>query len=196
MEIYIYCLSNKSMPGILNVGITEEPDSILIIANKYAASTPFVIELIKRAPSFDILKRLSHKRVNEFSAFYYLSVSEFMKLTEPAEPASSAENSAPIAKLVDKAIKAPHIIGCRDMSKCFVDGQKVRHVIGKNKIWIGVYSIAHNGIIFNDGIYTLSKFVNLHYSIERPARKTANAWAECETLIADQWITTANLPEL
>lgn len=85
--------------------------------------------------------------------------------------------------------------GCRDMKNCFTDKQRIRHVIGINKTWIGVYNSQMNVIIHNEKHYkSLSGFAEAHYSIDRTDRvKSANGWKECECEVNGKWISTFNL---
>ena len=74
---------------------------------------------------------------------------------------------------------------CRDMSKCFTNGQRIRHTIGICKTWIGIYDSSKNVIIHNEKIYQgrspLNQFASSHYKTERNDRvSTVNAWSECE----------------
>ena len=64
----------------------------------------------------------------------------------------------------------------RDMTKCFTDGQTIRHSISINKTWICIYDSSKNGIICDTKFYTsLSGFAETHYSINRTDRvKSAN----------------------
>lgn len=79
---------------------------------------------------------------------------------------------------------------CRDMSKCFNDGQKIRHHLNGNGTWVGVYNKVLNLIEFEGDFYTLNKFVKAHYKKERPHRIAANAWQECEYEVDGQWTST------
>ena len=92
--------------------------------------------------------------------------------------------------------KTTGIKGCRDMAKCFTNGQRIRHKIGINKIWIGVYDSSKNGIVFDGKFYkSLSGFSQTHYSIDRTDRcKEANGWKECECELDGKWISTYSLP--
>ena len=89
-------------------------------------------------------------------------------------------------------------IGCRNMAKCFVDGQQIRHVIGSEHVRIGTYSLAENKILFDGQYYSLNKFGENHCKLKKPNRKSANinAWLECECLINGKWVSTYSLPEL
>ena len=83
------------------------------------------------------------------------------------------------------------IKGCRDMKKCFTNGQRIRHTIGINKTWIGVYNTSNNGVMYNGNVMTLNKFVVSHYEKERPDRTSnANAWKQCECEVDGKWIST------
>lgn len=91
--------------------------------------------------------------------------------------------------------KATGVKGCRDMAKCFTNGQRIRHTIGINKTWIGTYDSSKNGIKYGGKIYTLNKFAVSHYESERPDRvSNVNAWKECECEVNGKWISTYSLP--
>lgn len=74
------------------------------------------------------------------------------------------------------------VVKCRNIRKCFTNGQRIRHTIGINKTWIGIYDYSKNGIMYDTKLYkSLSRFSGMHYSIERPDRnKSANGWKECK----------------
>jgi hypothetical protein len=87
---------------------------------------------------------------------------------------------------------------CRDMSKCFTNGQRIRHTIGISKTWIGIYDSSKNVIIHNEKIYQgrspLNQFASSHYKTERNDRvSTVNAWSECECEVNEKWVSTYNL---
>ena len=108
-------------------------------------------------------------------------------------------NNKIIAELEhNKEILPKQVKKCRDMSKCFTNGQKIKHTIGINKTWIGIYNSLKNEIICNEKIYKgkspLNQFVKSHYKTERNDRTSnANAWKECECEINEKWISTYNL---
>jgi len=84
------------------------------------------------------------------------------------------------------------------MSKCFTNGQRIRHTIGINKTWIGIYDSSKNGIMYNEKIYQgrspLNQFAKSHYKTERNDRvSNVNAWSECECEVNGKWISTYNL---
>ena len=97
----------------------------------------------------------------------------------------------------EELIKDLKIKGCRDMKKCFTNGQKIKHTIGINKIWIGTYDLFNNTILYDGRVYggrsPINQFVISHYQFERPDRVSVNAWSECECEINGEWISTYNL---
>ena len=87
---------------------------------------------------------------------------------------------------------------CRDSSKCFTNGQRIRHIIGITKIWIGIYNSSKNEIICDEKIYQgrspLNQFAKSHYETERNDRTSSvNAWSECECELNGKWVSTYNL---
>lgn len=84
----------------------------------------------------------------------------------------------------------------RDLKKYFTDEQRIRHTIGINKTWIGVYNIFTNSILCNGLMYySLSAFVVAHNKKEIPNRttQTANGWVHCECEINGKWVLTSTL---
>jgi hypothetical protein len=102
----------------------------------------------------------------------------------------------PVPKTRRRTNKKP--IGCRDMSKCFVDGQRIRHIIGYDHIWIATYDRSHDAIVHNGVLYkSPSRFATAHNTIELPYRKAknANGWAECEYEENGEWKSTFNMTD-
>ena len=108
------------------------------------------------------------------------------------------------SKATKKTKKA--VLGCRVPSKCFTDGQRIRHTAPPSKVtaggayviltWDGIYDAARKGIACNGKFYkSMSAFAEDHYVIARPDRvEAANGWLECECESADgAWISTYNL---
>lgn len=87
---------------------------------------------------------------------------------------------------------------CRDMKRCFTDGQRIRHTILKEGIkntWEGTYNSSINVIVYNGEKLSLNQFTSYHYTTERPDRTSRNnAWEECECEVNGEWISTYNLP--
>ena len=239
---YLYCFSNKSMPGILKVGMTtRSPEIRLNEANNsgtWTPPTPYKIEFAKmcfnpkqKEITLHILLAQYTERINPRREFFRVSPEEvkvFFDLIDGElwaenineenkedddddddnnedndkddndkdvndkdvndEKKSESENNI-TEKLVD--------FKCRDTSKCFTNGQRVRHTIGINKTWVGVYDSSKNGILHNEILYQgrspLNKFVKSHYKVKNSSRITANAWLECECEIDGKWVSTYNL---
>jgi hypothetical protein len=93
-----------------------------------------------------------------------------------------------------------NVNGCRVMSLCFNNNQRIRHRIRKNKLdesnWVGVYNAREDGILFEGQILTLNQFALRHYASELPKRSRVNAWFECECDVNGAWISTYELPTI
>jgi hypothetical protein len=215
---YVYCFSNESMPGILKVGMTERtPDVRLNEANSsdtWRPPTPYKNEFAKKVSNPKQKETTLHKllsqyteRINPKREFFRVSPEEVkiffdlmdgdlwvekLKVTEEEEDEyDEDEETSPTTKLY--VVK-----GCRDISKCFINGQRIRHTIDINKTWIGVYDSSKNGIICDEKIYQgrspLNQFAKSHYETERNDRvSNVNAWNECECEVNEKWISTYNL---
>ena len=219
---WIYCLSNDSYEGQLKIGMTmNEPDVRAKQLYTTGVPTAFTVEFAKKV-MFPVEKEKTiHKlmaqyteRVNPRREFFYVSVDEvrtFFELmdgewwekeeVEDKEEEDEDEDEEEEAESFSKRKyeRQDTLKGCRKMKECFRDGQPIRHVIGVNKTWEGVYSFANNGISFNGKIYnTPSNFAKNHYKSERPNRthSNANGWLECECKINGKWVSTYNLPSL
>lgn len=221
---FIYCFSNPSMPGILKIGMTERtPETRLSEANvsdTWRPPTPYVIELAKKVNNAKTKEKILHTlleqytvRINPRREFFKVSIEEiktFFELmdgeiwtpspdNETIEP-DEIEDEHSSETFSDSISPTSHstIRGCREMIKCFTNGQRIRHTIGINKTWIGIYDSLKNGIVFGDKFFkSLSGFAQEHYSIDRPDRcKYANGWKECECEVDDKWISTFLLQPL
>ena len=213
---WIYCFSNKSMPDILKVGMTERtPEIRLNEANSsdtWRPPTPYKIEFAKKVLNpkqkettlhsllSQYTERISPKREffrvssEEVKAFFDLidgdlwakeDSEEEEEEEEEEDNLSTSSNYSPLGK-------------CRDMSKCFTNGQRIRHTIGINKTWIGIYDSSKNEIMCNGKMYQgrspLNQFAKSHYETERNDRySNVNAWSECECEVNKKWISTFNL---
>jgi len=178
---YLYCFSNHSMPGILKVGISEQtPDLILNEANN---SNTWTIPLYKIV----IAKKVLNPRQKELILHKLLSLYTEQIYPERDFFRVSEEEVKTFFELIDG--KDP----CRDMSKCFTNGQRIRHTIGTNNTWIGIYDSSKNGIMYDTKFYkSVSGFAKTHYSIARPDRvSSVNGWAECEYEVNGEWISTS-----
>lgn len=225
---WIYCISNTSMPGLLKIGMTERtPDIRLSEANTSNTwiPQPFVLEMAKRVINPDQKEKTLHKlleqyteRVNPRREFFRVTLEEvkvfFDLIDGEVWIGVGSNNIDDIPELIDtqsaedvESIMSEECFqgkqfGCRDMTKCFSDGQYIRHVIGGCGIWQGIYNKERNKIIVNQALNdkteykSLSCFAQAHYRAEKSTRTSANGWAECECYVNGQWISTYNLCEL
>jgi len=217
-EGFIYCFSNKSMLGILKVGMTERtPDVILNEANNsdtWRPPTPYKIEFAKKVSNpkqkentLHILLSQYTERINPRREFFRVSseeVKEFFNLMDGdfwidkiKEEQDNDEDNVKDDETSTSSTKSETLVSnyCRDTSKCFTNGQRIRHTIGINKTWIGIYDSSKNGIIYNDKIYqgrsSLNQFAISHYEIEQIDRvSNVNPWGECECEVNGKWIST------
>ena len=93
--------------------------------------------------------------------------------------------------------------GTRDHKRVFKDGQRIIHKIGEDKIWIGHWNSAENGIYYNGKLFKgvsganpspLNEFAKKHYEEEGdPKAKKFNAWGVCQYDNNGKWETTKNL---
>jgi hypothetical protein len=236
---YLYCLSNQSLIGILNIGITEKsPKDILNQANTFdiwRPPTPYKIEFAKKVynpyqKKQKIHYALKEHRIHSDLEFFRVSSEEVRNLfdlpdgeiwkdnddNEDNEDNSSDDNddnddndnkddneddssddnddNEDDNDQEPKSLtKAPGVKGCRDMTKCFKNGQLIRHTISMRKdTWIGKYNSLKNVIIYNNKEYeSLSGFTGDHYRIVYPERgSNSNGWAECEYYINKKWCST------
>ncbi len=213
---YIYCFSNPVMPGILKVGMTERtPEVRLVEANAsdtWRPPTPYKIEFAKKVSDASGKEKTLHtlleqytERINPRREFFRVSPEEVRKFfdlmdgemwtethVEEEEDEEEDTSADPAPRVKQASVK-----GCRDMTKCFTNGQRIRHTIGINKTWIGTYDSSKNGIVC-DGktYYTLSELAKAHNKNELPHRitNTANGWKECECEVDEKWISTYSLP--
>jgi hypothetical protein len=206
-EGYIYCLVNDSMPDIIKVGMTQcDINETLSLANNYdmyKPPTPYKLEIVKCMDNFAekynaMCSLLTHyaKQI-ESTEFFKISIKDLKLVFDllPGYYLNDEHNDTQTNEKVEKKVNKR----CREMSKCFTDGQKIRHVINYS-IWYGVYNQLNDCIIRGDDIYTgkspLNQFVSSHYKSVHPTRTSANAWSECECEINGEWISTFDLPEI
>ena len=212
---YLYCFSNESMSGILNVGMTERTPVIRLneanSSDTWRPPTPYKIEFAKKVLNPKQKETTLHsllsqytERINPKREFFRVSSEEvktFFDLIDGdlwvKEDPEEEEEEEEEYNLSTISNSSP-VVKCRDMRKCFTNGQRIRHTIGINKTWIGIYDSSKNGIIYNGKMYQgrspLNQFAKSHYETERNDRgSNVNAWSECECEVNEQWISTYNL---
>ena len=102
----------------------------------------------------------------------------------------SDESNAESVERVENLVKK-----CRDMTKCFTHGQRIRHTVS-GKMWTGTYDSAKNAIVHNGTVYsTLTKFATTHVLTEHnPNRATKrDGWKNCTCEVQGKWVSTYNL---
>lgn len=209
---YLYCFSNQSMPGILKVGMTERTLEIRLneanSSDTWRPPTPYKIEFAKKVLNPKQKETTLHnllsqytERINPKREFFRVSSEEVktffdlidgdLWVKDPEEEEEEEEDN-------QSTISNSPVVKCRDMRICFTNGQRIRHTIGINKTWIGIYDSSKNGIMYNEKIYQgrspLNQFAKSHYETERNDRvSSVNAWSECECEVNGKWISTYNL---
>ena len=218
---YIYCFSNPCMPNILKVGMTERTPVIRLgeanASDTWRPPTPYKIEFSKKVSDASGKEKTLHTlleqytdRINPRREFFRVSQEEVRKFFDLMDGEMWAETRVEIEEEEEEEeeeeddtssesaqrVKAAGAKKCRDMAKCFTNGQRIRHTIGINKKWIGTYDSSKNGIVYHGKTLTLNKFAVSHFESERPDRvSNVNAWKECECEVDGKWISTFSLPE-
>ena len=214
---YLYCFSNESMSGILKVGMTERTPVIRLneanSSDTWRPPTPYKIEFAKKVLNPKQKETTLHsllsqytERINPKREFFRVSSEEvktFFELIDgdlwvKEDPEEEEEEEEEKEYNLSTISNSSPVVKCRDMRKCFTNGQRIRHTIGINKTWIGIYDSSKNGIIYNGKMYQgrspLNQFAKSHYETERNDRgSNVNAWSECECEVNEQWISTYNL---
>ena len=204
MSGYIYCFSNEGMPGLLKVGMTERtPELRLNEANNSGTWTlpSYKIVIAKKVLNpkqkeltLHILLSQYTQRIHPKREFFRVSQEEvktFFDLIDGELWVETLEKEEEEYEEYEEDEKKKS----RNMANCFTNGQRIRHTIGINKTWIGIYDASKNEIICDIKSYkSLSGFASTHYSIERPDRgNSANGWAECDYEVNGKWISTYTL---
>ena len=208
---YLYCFSNISMPNILKIGMTERsPDIRLKEANTsdtWRPPTPYKIEFAKKVLNpkkkeitlHTILEQYG-KRINSRKEFFNISIEEVKTFFELIDGEIWIEENVSSEEIENEEYNNEETnvkIGNRNMKECFNHGQKIRHKIGINKIWIGTYNSSKNCIEYKDNIFDgrspLNQFAKSHYDEEKSSRVNVNAWRECEYDVNGKWISTYNI---
>jgi len=214
------------MPGFIKVGmigtLNRTPDiRAKELSRPTGVPTPFKVEFAKQVCNPKQKETTLHKllsqytiRVNPKREFFKVSpveVNEFFDLIdgewwvnktvndeeedeEEDEGVYVDDDEEERVKEVSGVIKNP---GCRDMSKCFINGQAIRHIIGINKTWIGKYDASTNRITTEEGcVYkSLSGFVNAHHRQNGTYKNHGvNGWSCTTCDVNGEWISTYNLP--
>ena len=203
------------MPGILKVGMTERTPEIRLgeanASDTWRPPTPYKIDFAKRVSNASGKEKTIHTLLEQYTdrihprrEFFRVTAEEVRKFfdlmdgemwtethgeeTEEDDDDASSDSAPRIKPIGEK--------GCRDMTKCFTNGQRIRHTIGINKTWIGTYDLERNEIMCDGKYYTSpSNFALIHIrSISNSNRKSVNGWSNCECEVDGKWISTFSLP--
>lgn len=217
-EGFVYCFSNSSMPGILKIGMTiRTPEARLLDANSsdtWRPPTPYIIEFAKKVSNPKQIEFTTHifltenfERINPKREFFRISIDDAKNIFDLIDgdywikPKMEITNSDIITKKKDYTYKIINdndndiSNSSKDMTKYFTNGQYIRHIIGINKSWVGIYNSEANCIIYDNTFYnSLSDFANMHYKCDNPkSLKRVNGWKECQYEINGEWVSTYNM---
>lgn len=206
MSGYLYCFSNESMLGVYKVGMTERtPIERLNDANcsdTWRPPTPYVIEFYKKVSNVKEKEIAMHKilekytnRINPKREFFRASLDEIKAFFDLMDGISEDEISKDDENN-DTVNKPKNTFVIREMSKCFNNGQSIRHKIDNDNIWIGKYDIVNDAIFCNDIAYSsMSAFAAGHIKSLNPdkCKITVNGWKECEYDVNGNWVSTKKL---
>ena len=214
---YIYCFSNPSMPGILKIGMTERTPEIRLgeanVSDTWRPPTPYKIEFAKKVSNSSGKEKTLHTLLEQYTdrihprrEFFRVSPDEIRKFfdlmdgemwaeTRVDEDEDEDEDEEVSSSELTEQVKRYNVKECRDMTKCFTNGQQIRHTIGINKTWVGIYDSKKNGIVYNGNFYkSLSRFALLHNRVYNSTRMSTNGWTQCECEVDGKWISTYSLP--
>jgi hypothetical protein len=186
--------------------------------------TPYAIEFAKQVKNPKEKEKTLHalleqytERINPRREFFRVSIAEVQKFfdlmdgivwtasrnekeiqtddeEEDAEEVDEEDIKASSSSLEKQARKQPK--GCRDMTRCFINGQQVRHTIGVNNTWTAIYDSTKNRLVCNGIEYkAMCAFANAHWKYHKPdSNRHADGWGGCECEVNGKWISTYSLP--
>jgi hypothetical protein len=116
-----------------------------------------------------------------------------------SSPSASASSSASAS--ADKKRKTREAAkGCRVLSKCLTDGQRVRTAVSASTCKAqleGSYNATTKKIAYGGKFYSLNQFAELQIETNIPTRcKAVNAWSNCMCEIDGKFVKMTNLPVL
>jgi len=207
------------MPGILKVGMTERtPEARLSEANAsdtWRPPTPYKIEFAKKVSNASQKEKTLHTLLEQYTdrihprrEFFRVSPEEVRKFfdlmdgemwaeTRKEEEEEEEEEEEDTSSESASRVKATCVKGCRDMAKCFTNGQRIRHTIGINKVMIGKYNSKTNRIVLDDTTELRGPcgLANEHYKREKLPYGHRDGWGTCECEVGGKWISTYSLPD-
>ena len=191
---YIYCLSNPLFDGVLKIATTDlTPDNkAKELTSHDAIPLSFNILFAKKVNNPHEKEKFIHKlldqyteRINPKRKFWRTTSEEvlgFFNLMDGDMWKNIEEDKDEDEREINKKKRV--------LSEYFKDNQRIQHIIGINKEWVGTYSL-HENVIKHESVNydTLSKFVEAHYRKEQPNSSCkAQGWVECKYQLDDQWV--------
>jgi T5orf172 domain len=203
---YIYCMTSPSYPGVCKIGCVWKegrvPTDRLREANSCTWHIPdYKIEFAKKVTKPKEKEEQIHGLLEQFATrvhpgreFFSITPEKtkyILRLVEGENWVQPFENTVEEVEVTDDTQR-----GCREMKRCFKNGQRIRHTFGDDT-WIGIYDSQNDTIIRESEIYkTISAFSMEHHRACNPSRKTSNGWIECQCEIDGVWVSTSTLSEL
>ena len=178
---WIYCLSNRCMPGILKIGQTKgDPLNRADQLYTTGVPVPFTVEISVLTDNHEKKERIihsllekNHSRVNPKREFFEISVEDVKPYFE------LMMESKPVRK--EKTIMEPSL----------VNGQRVRHTAGDDTI-IGIYNKQKNVVNYNGVDYDIAEFQKKHYLRMKMDPKSAYDETRFEFEIDGKWMSIKN----
>jgi len=203
---WLYCLSNPSFKDdIIKIGMIKDSDKLPELRAKelYTTGVPFpftiefakvVLDPIKKETTLHNILEMNCKRLNPKREFFKMTVKEARMYFDLIDGEYMEDLNDEKENENDKNDKNK---SCRDISKCFSNGQQIRHKIGDNS-WISIYNSDKKGLQFNETFYkSMSGFANDHHRENGTYKGNGiSGWVECECEIDGEWISTTDLPIL
>ena len=191
---YIYCLSNPLFDGILKISTTDlTPDNkAKELTSHDAIPLSFNILFAKKVNNPYEKEKYIHKlldqyteRINPKRKFWRTTSEEvlgFFNLMDGEMWKNVEEDKDEDEREINKKKRV--------LSEYFKDNQRIQHIIGINKEWVGTYSLNENVIKHESVNYdTLSKFVEAHYKKEQPNSSCkAQGWVDCKYEVDGRWV--------
>jgi hypothetical protein len=87
--------------------------------------------------------------------------------------------------------------GCREMSKCFTHGQRIRHtVLRNNQTLYATYDAHRDRLVLDDGTTFGGPCGVANENYKRSGRSYGkrDGWGECECEVDGKWVSTHSLP--
>jgi hypothetical protein len=212
---YLYVMSNDSMPGILKIGMTERtPDLRLKEANSSTwVPIPYKIEFAKKLLEpkkkectlhkllTQYSERVNHRReffrisLDEVKVYFDLMDGEWWNQPESNEEYNDIIDEDDVDEDDNPENDKINNASIRDLSKYFSNGQRIRHTIGINKTWIGVFDFSKNVIIHeNEEFKSLSAFANSHHRMNGTYKHNGvSGWRCTDYDMNGSWISTKTL---